>query len=224
MIVSFQQVIDAQPSTSTGVITSRRSRYPPTPLVAEVRQRRSRSSSNSSNSSEDNNAKTTINGDVDKRRTVRTDSDSSSKEVQKRKVTRKSKASSMALMTRRELRVKSKRQKVNTEDSNNHNNNRSTTKETAHNGISKEPTVTPLKNNKYPGNSDSGIASGISADKNNASTAEKSNTRGRTNNSDHERSTKNYEWFKKKVDVARRGYKKRTMVPSPPSSSDSSDD
>ncbi|XP_058809986.1 DDB1- and CUL4-associated factor 5 [Phymastichus coffea] len=221
---SQNHVVDAQPSTSTGVISSRRSRYASTPLVVEVRQRRSRSSSNSSNSSEDTHTKTTINGDVNKRRSVKTDSDSSSKEVQKRKITRKTKTSSMVVHSRRELRVKSKRQKVNAEESSNHNNNRNSSKESIHNGTSEDSLVTPSKNTRCPMNSDSGIASGMSADKSNVSTAEKSNSRGRTASPDRERTTKNCEWFKKKVDVARRGYRKRTMLPSPSSSSDSSDD
>jgi hypothetical protein len=173
----------------------------------------------SSSSSEENEA-TITNNHTNKQRNIKTDSDSSTKDLQKRKISRsKNKTTtSLALYTHRDSRIKSKCQKVNNEDIYGH--NKSFTKEAIvfHNGVDNKITpMTPPKDSKHS-TSDSGITSGVSTtEKNNAST-----TRGRTESSDRERTIKNLEWFKKKVDVARRGYRKRIMLPTP-SSSESSD-
>lgn len=148
-----------------------------------------------------------------------TDSDSSAKETepQKQKALRnKSKTTPYS------RRIKSKRQKVNNEIATNCNHVKKEIS-VSQNGSTKE--MTPVKNLKRLTNSDSGITSGISTvEKGGTSTTEKLNPRmNRGESSDREKVTKNYEWFKKRVDQARRGYRKRATLP-PPSSSDSSDD
>lgn len=155
-----------------------------------------------------------------KRKSAVTDSDSSAKETepQKQKVLR-SKCKS-APYTRR---IKSKRQKTNNDIANCNNQVKKETAVILNSSTSKE--VTPAKNTRHITNSDSGITSGVSTvEKNRNSTTEKLNSRmNKGDSSDCERVTKNYEWFKKRVNQARRGYRKRTTLP-PAGSSDSSDD
>lgn len=71
--------------------------------------------------------------------------------------------------------------------------------------------------------SDSGITSGNSTNEKCSSAGRNPNDRVRACSSDREQTLKNLERFRKKVDCARRGYRKRVMVPSSKSSSESSD-
>lgn len=224
-LILLQQPVDAtQPSTSSGVVSSRRSRYTAT---VETRQRQSRSSSSSS--FEDSVVKGQSHTTEKRARYAKTDSDSSAtKETPKRKVTRnKSKVVPSAMTSnkqRRDSRVKSKRQKVSNEPEIVKSRGK---REPNHvqNGVVEKEMATPTKNSKHVApTSDSGITSGVStSEKSRLSTIEKVPFRSRAESSDRERSIKTHEWFKKKVDGVRRSYRKRTMVQTP-SSSDSSDD
>ena len=164
------------------------------------------------------------NRNASKRRVTKSDSDSSATEQQQsRKSTRnknKASTSSVASNTRRDGRGKSKRQKVgNDVECNSH------SKKELANGGTKETSMTPEKNARNAATSDSGITSGISTTEKSNTTVEKT-TGGRTTraeSSDRERIIKNLEWFRKKVETARRGYRKRAMLPSP-GNSDSSDE
>ncbi|XP_031786381.1 DDB1- and CUL4-associated factor 5 isoform X1 [Nasonia vitripennis] len=218
---SYQPLDATQPSTSSGVVSSRRSRYTST---VETRQRQSRSSSSSS--CEDKAVKVQSRTAGKRGRYAKTDSDSSTtKETPKRKITRnksKATATSSAKQTRRDTRVKSKRQKVSNESET------STIlgkRELTHaqNGAAEKELETPTKNSKHMASitSDSGITSGVStSEKNNVSTTEKLSQR---ESSERELERKCRETIEKKIDRVRRSYRKR-IVAHTPSSSDSSDD
>lgn len=196
-----------------------------TSISAKSRLRKSPTSScytsSSSISDSEDNVSRKINfrrSNGEKRKSAITDSDSSAKETepQKHKALRnKNKSTPFNRL------IKSKRQKINNDVANNQVKKEMTVIQHG----SKSSYTTPIKNSKPISNSDSGITSGVSTvEKNGTSTPEKLNLRmNKGESSDRERVTKNYEWFKKRVDQARRGYRKRTTLP-PPSSSDSSDD
>ncbi|XP_014214692.1 DDB1- and CUL4-associated factor 5 [Copidosoma floridanum] len=233
---NYQSVDATQPSTSTGVISSRR--YAAPTLRAKPRRRQSRSSSSSS---EDVASKAVATTATTNKRTksTKSDSDSSAKEAptQKRKqlVRNKSKVACASSYSRRDTRsCKNKRQKINhpeVEGSNSHaaGNSRqqrdSATSVVGQNGgscsamqmVSTPPPLTRSSKRSVAA-SDSGI--GTTVEKSGASTVEKRTRFGRAESSDRERSTKNYELFTKRVDQVRRGYRKRSM----PTDSDSSDE
>ena len=188
---SDEQLVDTtQPSTSSGVV-SRRSQYVVNPIESDVKH-----SNYSSSSSEDNDSS-------GKRKYAKIDSDTSSK-VHRRKH-KKCKNNSKNDATKN----KSKRQKFEYDtkkkkpDWKSYLNGVSTTK------VQEDGPSTPVnKTCKVPSTPDSGITSGVSTTEKHYEQAQKEQNDAES--SDHEQKLKNLEYFRKKVDVARRSYCNRS--------------
>lgn len=188
---SDEQLVDTtQPSTSSGVV-SRRSQYVVNPIESDVKH-----SNYSSSSSEDNDSS-------GKRKYAKIDSDTSSK-VHRRKH-KKCKNNSKNDTTKN----KSKRQKFEYDtkkkkpDWKSYLNGVSTTK------VQEDGPSTPVnKTCKVPSTPDSGITSGVSTTEKHYEQAQKEQNDAES--SDHEQKLKNLEYFRKKVDVARRSYCNRS--------------
>ncbi|KAJ8683820.1 hypothetical protein QAD02_019612 [Eretmocerus hayati] len=222
-----QSLDGPQPSTSTGLIPSRRTRY--NTLNTKVRPKCSRSSSNSNSSSSSSNRISDCefpNESNDEHVSDESESDSSDdKEIplKRRKSTRSIKNKATSKLTELPHRSSNKRQKTNRADTNNRR---------AHClkiGVNKEcageNSITPTKNFKNPVSSDSGVASCVSTVEktNNVSTEEKSASGpcNKSDGSDYERKVRNNACLKIKVDQARLGYKKRVLLPESDSSGSS---
>ncbi|KAF7397304.1 hypothetical protein HZH68_008526 [Vespula germanica] len=185
------QPVDAtQPSTSSGVI-SRRSRY-----TTNAIENDSKLSSYSSSSSEEND-------NSGKQKHLKTDSDSSIKT--RRKKHRKCKNN----LKRDSSKSKSKRLKLDNDGEGEsikkeYVNGTSTTK------TQEDEISTPIKKLcKVPSTPDSGITSGVSTVEKNSNEIQKGHNGAES--SDHEQKLKSLECFRKKVDVARRSYRNRSM-------------
>ncbi|XP_076749837.1 DDB1- and CUL4-associated factor 5 isoform X1 [Xylocopa sonorina] len=189
---SDEQPIDTtQPSTSSGVV-SRRSRYVVNAIESDAKH-----SNYSSSSSEDND----VSG---KRKHLKTDSDTSIK-VHRRKH-KKCKSNSKSDSSKN----KSKRQKIDYDAK-----KKKSDWKIYLNGVNNTTRVqegcpsTPVnKSSKVPSTPDSGITSGMSTSEKNGEQAQKDQNDGES--SDHEQKLKNLEYFRKKVDVARRSYRNRS--------------
>ncbi|CAK9814260.1 DDB1- and CUL4-associated factor 5 [Anthophora quadrimaculata] len=189
---SDEQPVDTtQPSTSSGVV-SRRSRYVVNAIESDAKH-----SNYSSSSSEDNDISS-------KRKHSKTDSDTSIK-VHRRK--HKKYKSNLKNDT---TKNKSKRQKIDYDTKKKKpdwkiylNGVNNTTK------VQEDGPSTPVnKSSKVPSTPDSGITSGVSTSEKNGEQAQKD--QNDVESSDHEQKLKNLEYFRKKVDVARRSYRNRS--------------
>ncbi|XP_012286907.1 DDB1- and CUL4-associated factor 5 isoform X2 [Orussus abietinus] len=204
-----QPIDETQPSTSSGLV-SRRSRYAANPIESDTRN-----SSNSSSSTDENG------GNSRQQKRAKTDFDSSSKgHRRKRRKYKNSKCDSG--------KSKSKRLKV--EDDTDGETPRDVSSGKVYvNGTSSEKvvgdssSVTPLKEwCRALLTPDSGITSGVSTSEKFSGAMQKARNGAET--SDHEQKVKNLECFRKKVDVARRGYRNRsTPLSQTLSTTDSSD-
>lgn len=187
---SDEQLVDTtQPSTSSGVV-SRRSQYVVNAIESDAKH-----SNYSSSSSEDNDSS-------GKRKYAKIDSDTSTK-IHRRKH-KKCKNNSKNDTTKN----KSKRQKFDYDtkkkkpDWKSYLNGVSTTK------VQEDGPSTPVnKSCKVPSTPDSGITSGVSTTEKHEQTQKDQND---AESSDHEQKLKNLEYFRKKVDVARRSYCNRS--------------
>lgn len=178
-----------QPSTSSGLISSRRSRYPATPLTVDTDHGESSKSS-------ENEAGVSI-----KRKKGPNDRENSTRRIYRRQ----------------QCKSRNRRSAISSEEQRINGHLQANQIDQVANGDHlaeerKACTATPpkrLSSNKVtPPTPDSGITSGLST----LEKCERNGSAGARNaaeTSDHETRVKNLESFKKKIDVARRGYRKR---------------
>ncbi|XP_015609773.1 DDB1- and CUL4-associated factor 5 [Cephus cinctus] len=206
---SDEQLLDTtQPSTSSGVV-SRRSRYAATPVDSDTRRSSRTSNSNctsNSNSNTSSNSSSEENISSAKRRRCKTDSDSSTKAHRR-------KQRKLKINNRHSESSKSKNKRVIIADNIRLEDQRVAWKEYS-NGtdlgkVEAEGPSTPIRKScKVPPTPDSGITSGMSTLEKHSGAAQKNHNGG--DSSDLEQKLKNLERFRKKVDVARRGYRNRS--------------
>lgn len=188
---SDEQPVDTtQPSTSSGVV-SRRSRY-----VVNAIESDGKHSNYSSSSSEDNDVSS-------KRKHSKTDSDTSTK------VHRKKHKKCKGIPKNDVTKNKSKRQKIDYDTK-----EKETNWKIYLNGVNNTTKVqedgpsTPVnKANKVPSTPDSGITSGVSTTEKNGEQTQKDQNEAES--SDHEQKLRKLEYFRKKLDVARRTFHNR---------------